>query len=174
MKIADRLIVVDMQNDFIDGSLGNKDASNIVDNVCNKIKQYVDVGKQIYYTMDTHHDNYLDTLEGKYLPVPHCIKNNYGWQLNDKIKELAYNDENAKIIQKESLGTFNYGSWDIEDLAIKSIEICGICIISNALILRSMFPEATITVDKNCCAGTSVEDYKAALIIMNNCYIDII
>lgn len=193
MELANVLIVIDMQNDFIDGSLGSSDASNIVDNVCEKIKLYKEAGRPIYYTLDTHFNDYLDTFEGKYLPVPHCIRENHGWQLNCKIKELL--EGYGKPVEKLSFGTTAWCVKDFitdvgADIVFKntplrrgvyvggSIELCGlctdICVVSNALILRTLFPNTTITVDAKCCAGTTIDKHQAAIDIMDSCQIDVI
>ena len=163
------LIVVDMQNDFIDGSLGTKDAVAIVDNVKRKIREYADAGKEIIFTRDTHYeDTYLDSFEGKHLPVKHCIKDTEGWQIADGIYV-----EGSKVIDKL---TFGYVSWN--EFNFKDVEICGlctdICVVSNALIIRANNPEMDILVDAGCCAGVTPEKHNAALEVMKSCQIEII
>ena len=164
------LIVVDMQNDFIDGSLGTKEAQEIVKNVNNKINQYRAGGNDIIFTRDTHHTNYLETYEGKHLPVVHCVKNTDGWQISDK---LDFDIENDVLIDKPTFGWLNWKDFDFE-----SVEICGlctdICVISNALIIRANYPEIDITVDASCCAGVTPETHKAALETMKMCQIEVI
>ncbi len=162
------LIVIDMQNDFISGSLGTSEAQAIVENVKNKISQYSAKGDEIIYTRDTHYPDYLSTPEGKKLPVEHCIKDTHGWQIADGIEA-----EDAKIIDKPSFG---YTGWDKFDF--ESIELVGlctdICVVSNALILKAMFPNAEITVDASCCAGVTPESHRAALETMAMCQINIL
>ncbi len=161
------LIVIDMQNDFIDGALGTKEAVGIVNNVKNKINEYNKNGDEIIYTRDTHTENYLQTSEGKKLPVEHCIKDTYGWQIADGL----YVD-GAKIIDKPSFG---YTFWN--EMSFEEIELVGlctdICVVSNALILKAYFPEINISVDSCCCAGVSVESHNAALKTMQMCHIDV-
>lgn len=167
--LMDALIVVDMQNDFIDGSLGSKEAVAIVDNVKKKIDAYRAAGKQIIFTRDTHYDNYLDTFEGSHLPVSHCIEGSDGWQVSSK---LALDDCECKYIDKK---TFGWISWNEFDFS--SVEMCGvctdICVISNALIIRAHFPEMEIRVDSSCCAGVTPEAHEAALTVMKSCQIDV-
>lgn len=170
------LIVVDMQNDFIDGSLGTKEAVAILPNVIKKITDYPG---EIYYTQDTHYENYLDTFEGKKLPVMHCIKGTQGHRLNKEIKAAAA-DNQAQPIEK-----LTFGSVELADMlkkkfkgTLEEIELIGlctdICIISNALILKAYFPEAKITVDAGCCAGVTIESHMNALAAMKMCHIDIV
>ena len=162
------LIVVDMQNDFIDGSLGTKEAVSIVSDVKAKIEEYRKNGDEVIFTRDTHHDNYLETNEGKYLPVVHCIENTKGWEIKDG---LFF--EGAEVINKPSFG---YMGW--KDHKFEEIEIIGlctdICVVSNALILKAMFPEIKISVDPKCCAGVTPESHSAALETMKMCQIEII
>jgi len=162
------LIVVDMQNDFIDGSLGTKEAEAIVENVKEKIGQYKMRGDEVIFTRDTHEENYLQTSEGKKLPVKHCVRGTHGWEIAEG---LEFSD--ALIIDKP---TFGWTSWD--DFNFEEIEIVGlctdICVVSNALILKAMFPDAVITVDASCCAGVTPETHKAALKTMEMCQINVI
>lgn len=168
--MREALIVVDMQNDFIDGSLGTKEALGIVGNVKEKIKEYRDAGKQIIFTRDTHPYDYLDTYEGKHLPVPHCIKGSIGWQLSE---ELDFDLDNDVLIDKPTFGWLNWKDFDFE-----SVELCGlctdICVISNALIIRANYPEIDITVDASCCAGVTPKTHKSALETMKMCQIEVI
>ena len=161
------LIVVDMQNDFIDGSLGTKEALAIVDNVKAKIKEYKDNGDEVILTSDTHHDNYMNTNEGHYLPVVHCIENTKGWE----IREGLY-IEGAKIIDKPSFGYTGWGNFKFDELEI--IGLCtDICVVSNALILKALNPEIKISVDSSCCAGVTPDSHNAALETMKMCQIEI-
>lgn len=168
------LIVVDMQNDFINGSLGTKEAENIVTNVIEKIKQYENDDADIYYTKDTHFDNYLDTIEGKNLPVEHCIKGTEGWMIPSNILR----DHQGYVIEK-----YTFGSKDLFDYLYKiylnepfaSIELIGlctdICVISNALLAKAYFPNIIIIVDSMCCAGVTIESHQKALDTMKMCQI---
>lgn len=170
------LIVIDMQNDFIDGALGTKEAQAIVPLACEKIRNFE--GK-IIATMDTHNENYLNTQEGKTLPVLHCIENTTGWDINDDIDEAIYGKPHLKIY-KHTFGTFDLPKW-IKETAhtfgeeIEAIELIGvctdICVINNALILKAAFPEVPIIVDATCCAGVTPELHEAALKVMKSCQI---
>lgn len=185
--MEDVLIVIDMQNDFITGSLGSKDTQKIVPKVVEKIKEYHEAGKDVYYTRDTHFGDYLDTLEGQKLPVKHCFKNTDGWKICDEIRNIIAKNMKmqSRVIDKY---TFGYMDWDNRIGYIDrnlnlccdydSIEIVGlctdICVVSNALILRALFPNTKIVVDAQCCAGTTPEKHKAALDVMESCQIDVI
>lgn len=168
------LIVIDMQNDFVTGALGSKDAQDVVPNVNTKIKNYRDNNDTIIFTRDTHNDDYINTHEGKYLPVPHCIKNTDGWNVMNNLQETA--GDNICFIDKPSFGYTNWKDYiNDETTSIELIGVCtDICVVSNALILRAMYPEINIQVDSKCCAGTSVEAHNAALTVMKSCHIDII
>ena len=171
------LVVIDMQNDFIDGSLGTKEAINIVDNVCNLIESEY---KAVFLTMDTHYENYLNTLEGKKLPIKHCIKDTEGWRINNKIMTSLTKCSTNMIyqIRKETFGSERLVK-EIEKIISDDDEIiiCGlctdICVVSNALLLREKFPNTIIKVIKNCCAGVTPETHEAALKTMQMCQIDI-
>ena len=169
------LVVVDMQNDFIDGSLGTEEARNIVEPVCEKI---IEFGGQIFVTQDTHSDNYLETLEGRHLPVEHCIANTEGWLINSFIRN-ALKSKNYAFIEKEIFGSMKLVDQiaKILDKGVNgSIEIGGlcsdICVVSNALMLRSAFPNTEITVDASCCAGVTPDKHKAAMEVMKSCQIN--
>lgn len=161
------LVVVDMQNDFISGSLGSSDAQKIVPNVVDKVKNF---DGRIIFTRDTHDDYYLKTQEGKKLPVKHCIKETYGWQICDELKPYA----------KEIIDKVTFGSIDLPNMIDKSvseIEICGlctdICVISNAMILKANFTETKISVDSSCCAGVTTDSHNTALNAMKAVQIEI-
>ena len=165
------LIVVDMQVDFITGSLGSKMAEEVVPNVVEKVKNFE--GKVIF-TRDTHFADYMTTQEGKKLPVEHCIKDTNGWQICDELTPYV-----KEVVDKITFGSVNlpniikgYGD------EIEEIELCGlctdICVISNAMILKATFPEVKITVDSKCCAGVSVESHKTALDAMKTVQIEIV
>lgn len=176
------LIVVDMQNDFIDGSLGSPEAQAIVENVCEKIEAYKAEGWEIIYTRDTHNENYLDTPEGKILPVKHCIYGTNGWELNGKVQQMlgrvwGYPYNKPTFGCKEMVK--NIVS-DHKDAPYDEIELVGlctdICVISNAMLLKNAFYDkfVTITVDASCCAGVTPEKHKAALEVMKSCQINVI
>ena len=166
------LIVIDCQNDFIDGALGTKEAQAIVPNVKKKIEEYKTRKDKVIFTRDTHHENYLETSEGKKLPIKHCIKNTHGWQISDQL-----DTDGCEIIDKN---TFGYTQWYMYGIGhyIDKIEIVGldtdVCVVSNALILKATFPEVDIVVDASCCAGVTPESHKRALEAMKMCQIDII
>lgn len=173
MKI---LIVVDMQNDFIDGVLGSPEAQAIVPNVKKKIEEYSDSYRNaIIFTRDTHHDDYLETQEGKKLPYPHCISGTHGWEIADGIYK-----EGGKLVNKPTFGSTWLPKYIISNYQhrIDSIEIIGlctdICVISNAMILKANLPEVPIIVDSSCCAGVTPESHKNALEAMKMCQIEII
>ena len=161
------LIVIDMQNDFIDGSLGTPEAQAIVPNVKAKIQEYADRGDEIIFTRDTHQKNYLDTPEGRKLPVEHCIEGTRGWQIADGLML-----EGCEAINKPSFG---WACW--AGRTFKKVELVGlctdICVVSNALILKAEYPEAEISVDASCCAGVTVETHQAALMTMKMCQVDV-
>lgn len=169
------LIVIDMQHDFIDGALGTKEAQAIVPNVKKKIEEYRERGDNIIFTRDTHFSNYLETNEGKNLPVKHCIRGTHGWQISDSLGNCVGYD----IIDKT---TFGYIDWNknlsMYEMGKNDIEIVGlctdICVVSNALILKATFPDIDITVDASCCAGVTSESHKAALTTMKMCQINVI
>lgn len=164
------LIVVDMQKDFINGSLGSKDAEAIVPSVVNKVKNF---DGKVIFTRDTHFDDYLKTQEGRKLPVVHCVKDTEGWQICGELKPYV-----NTVVDKVT-----FGSVDLPDIIknfkddIEEIELCGlctdICVISNAMILKAAFPEVTVTVDSKCCAGVSVESHNTALNAMRAVQIEI-
>lgn len=161
------LIVIDMQNDFISDALGSKEAQAIVENAKAKIAAYKESGNKIIYTRDTHGEDYLNTPEGKKLPVIHCVKGTKGWEIADGLYI-----EGSEIIDKP---TFGYMGWD--KMHFDEIELIGlctdICVVSNAMILKAAFPNVNITVDASCCAGVTPETHKAALATMKMCQIDV-
>ena len=167
------LIVIDMQNDFIDGSLGTPEALDIIEPVKNKIRAWKK--EDIFATMDTHEENYLETQEGKYLPVRHCIRGTHGWQIREDIAELL---DGAAIIEKPTFGSMKLAE-TLQELSAKEeieLELIGlctdICVVSNALLLKAAMPEVKISVDASCCAGVLPEKHQAALETMASCQID--
>ena len=169
------LIVIDMQNDFINAALGTKEAVAIVDAVKEKIRSYP--AADVIATMDTHGENYMETQEGKYLPVPHCIRGSDGWQIRPDIAELL---AGAKVYEKPTFGSTALAE-DLkaisgeEEIELELIGLCtDICVVSNALLLKAAMPEVKITVDAACCAGVTPEKHLAALETMRSCQIQVI
>jgi len=169
------LIVIDMQNDFIDAALGTAEAVAIVENVKDKIRTYP--AEDVIATMDTHHENYMQTQEGKYLPVPHCIAGTDGWKIRSDIQALL---GCARIYEKPTFGSMALAQ-DLaelskrEELELEVIGLCtDICVVSNALLLKAAMPEVKITVDAACCAGVTPEKHLAALETMRSCQIQVV
>ncbi len=167
------LIVIDMQNDFIDKALGTKEAQAIVPNVALKIEKYRKEGNPVVFTRDTHQNNYLQTQEGKNLPVVHCIEGTYGWQITDKL-----DTKDSPIFNKPSFGSLELAEYTASLKNLEEIELVGlctgICVISNAFILKAKLPEVKITVDSSCCACVSPESHQTALNAMKLCQINVI
>ena len=165
------LIVVDMQNDFITGSLGSALATAIVPNVVEKVRSF---DGKVIFTRDTHFEDYMTTQEGKNLPVPHCIKGSDGWQICDVLKPYA-----ETVIDKLTFGSIELPRL-LESFGepIEKIELCGlctdICVISNAMVLKAAFPEVLITVDSSCSAGVSVDSHNTALNAMRAVQIEVV
>ncbi len=175
MEKKNFLIVVDMQKDFVDGALGTKEAIAIVDNVAEKIRNF---DGEIFVTYDTHFEDYMETSEGKNLPVPHCIKDTEGWQLNEKVAEALENKEYTAI-EKITFGSVDLPDFieektEGENFSAELVGLCtDICVVSNALLLKANFPEAEISVDSACCAGVTPETHQAALTTMKMCQIKV-
>lgn len=169
------LVVVDIQNDFVDGALGTAEALAIVENAAKKIREFEG---NIFVTYDTHFENYLDTAEGAKLPVPHCIRETAGWELNETIAE-ALADRNYTAVEKITFGSVELPKLikeavGDEDFDITLIGLCtDICVVSNALILKANFPEKQVYVDASCCAGVTVATHNAALATMKMCQINV-
>lgn len=169
------LIVVDMQNDFIDGALGTPEAEAIVDKVKAKIEAYRQNSDAVVFTRDTHQENYMETQEGKKLPVPHCIEGSDGWQIR---AELEPDEE--KVIDKPTFGSYELvetlKELD-EETPLESIELVGlctdICVISNAIMIKAAFLEIPVIVDASCCAGVSPASHDNALEAMGMCQIEV-
>lgn len=173
------LVVVDMQNDFIDGALGTREAQEIVPYVVEKIKACGAAGERIVFTMDTHGDDYTDTQEGRNLPVPHCIKGSKGWEICDGIK-AAVDLEKYKIYEKGAFGSDKF-AMDLAHGAYKDvteIEFVGlctdICVISNAILAKTFLPETKVVVDAECCAGVTPQSHEQALGAMKMCQVEVI
>lgn len=170
------LIVVDMQKDFVDGALGTKEAQLIVDNVAKKIEEFEG---DIIVTYDTHPENYMETQEGKNLPVPHCIKGTDGWEIDKKVQE-ALDKRNYKSIEKPTFGStelidYIKENYNPDEIEIELIGLCtDICVVSNALLIKAHFLETKVSVDKVCCAGVTPESHEAALLTMKMCQVNVI
>lgn len=169
------LIVVDMQNDFIDGALGTPEARAIVPNVKKKIEEYRSRGDDIIFTRDTHYDDYLSTLEGKNLPVKHCIHYTDGWQIHNELVPNIAMEMRERVLNKYTFGRLDLGEYFPR--CPEEIELVGlctdICVISNAMILKATYPDIPIAVDASCCAGVTPESHKNALEAMKMCQIEI-
>ena len=175
MKI---LIVVDIQNDFVTGSLGTNEAKSIVPKVASKIGSYLRDNNIVVFTRDTHTSNYLETLEGRNLPVEHCIKNTHGWEIVDELQDFVKKAD--AVIDKPTFGSFKLLDFLeplIEKGDVEEIELCGlctdICVVTNALLVRTKFPEMRIALDSACCAGVTEESHKCALKTMQACQIEV-
>ena len=162
------LIVVDMQNDFVSGSLGTAEARDIITKVRAKLDSF---DGDVIFTRDTHNEDYLKTNEGKHLPVEHCIKGSWGWEIIDELKPYV-----KKVIDKPTFGSTEL----VEYLKTKnydSFELCGlctdICVVSNALLIKANFYEAEVSVDSTCCAGVTVNSHNSALETMKMCQIEV-
>ena len=169
------LVVIDVQNDFIDGALGSEQSQKVIPNIVNKIKEYDPWN--VYLTRDTHYENYLDTQEGRNLPIAHCIEGSDGWQLRPEVAEAA---GKAMIIDKPTFGCNRLAGILMSERAQESLEIeiiglyTDVCVVSNALLFKAAMPEAPITVDASCCAGITNERHKAALETMKACQVKVI
>ena len=166
------LVVIDMQNDFINGSLGTPEAQAIVLSVSERVKAAVQDGEKLIFTQDTHPKNYLQTAEGKKLPVEHCIKPSHGWALTSSLIPYA---KDAVVLEKPTFGATGLPQHVAGFDEITVIGLCtDICVISNAMLLKAFLPEAKICVDSNCCAGVTPESHLRALEAMKMCQIDVI
>lgn len=164
------LIVVDMQKDFVDGALGTPEAQKIVPAVCEKIRSF---DGDIIFTKDTHSSLYMDTQEGRKLPVPHCIKGTDGWELYGDISSLS---QGYRIIEKPTFGSVELAN-AVAGGNYSEVEFIGlctdICVISNAMMIKAFLPEIPVSVDSSCCAGVTPESHENALKSMQMCQIDI-
>lgn len=167
------IVVVDMQNDFIDGSLGTKEAQEMLPRLKDKLKKVVEDGSaELVFTMDTHGKDYLNTQEGKNLPVEHCIKGTQGWEISPELGEFV---AKAKaVVEKPTFGSMEL----IKHLkAADEVELVGlctdICVISNALLIKAAYPEMKVSVDAQCCAGVTPESHANALEAMKMCQVEI-
>ena len=172
--MQDILVVVDMQKDFIDGSLGTREAAAIVPAVVKKVKSF---SGPVYFTKDTHEPDYLDTQEGRLLPVPHCIRGTEGWAIHPSLRPYA----EGHTVEKPTFGSRELGRLLSEadrESPVRRITLVGlctdVCVISNALLLKAVLPEAEIVVDAACCAGVTPEQHKTALRAMAACQVRIV
>lgn len=169
------LVVVDMQKDFIDGSLGTKEAEGIVALVAEEIGKYRE--EDVFATRDTHTEDYLETQEGKRLPVVHCVKGTDGWEIDKRVKEAL---GGAEIVDKPAFGSRKLaekiaGIAEEEEIEVTLIGLCtDICVVSNALLIKAYLPEVPIRVVASCCAGVTPESHAAALATMKMCQIEIV
>lgn len=169
------LIVVDMQKDFVDGALGTREAAEIVPKVVSKIQGF---DGEIFVTLDTHFENYMETAEGKKLPVPHCIRGTDGWRLDQNVAQ-ALSEKKPTVVEKRTFGSVELPkklkeAAGEEAFTAELIGLCtDICVVSNALMLKAHFPEMEISVDSACCAGVTPQTHQAALRTMACCQISI-
>lgn len=176
------LIVIDMQNDFVTGCLGTPEARAIIPKVKKKIEEYQKNNGKIFVTQDTHYDNYLETNEGKHLPIKHCIANSDGWQIEDDVYETLRQGD-AIYILKHTFGSIElinrlkeYIPSDVEEQKNYSIEIVGlalnICVITNAVLIKTYFPNSNISINLQCTAATNLLNYNATKEIMKSLQIE--
>lgn len=167
------LVVIDMQNDFITGSLGTKEAVKIIPAVKERIEKAIRDGEDIFWTKDTHDGDYLKTREGRYLPVEHCIDGTEGHEICDELK--PYVDKAKKVIIKKTFGSKDLPKYIEEYDNITFVGLCtDICVISNAMLAHAFYPEKNIIIEKNCCAGSTPENHENALKAMAVCHFDIL
>lgn len=165
--MAKALVVVDMQNDFVDGSLGTKEAQEMLPRLVKKLEN-LDSETAVFFTQDTHGENYLETQEGKLLPVVHCIKKTHGWEIVPQLQEFAKKAD--AVIEKKSFGSTRLPSLLKKYEEVEFVGLCtDICVISNALLLKAFYPEQRIAVDSTCCAGVTPESHQKALDTMKMC-----
>ncbi len=167
------LAVIDMQNDFIDGALGTKEAEAIVGNVVACIRNF---DGEVICTRDTHYEGYLNTQEGKKLPVVHCIKDTEGWQIREQVSEACAGK--AKIFDKPTFGSVELAEYLKQMSDLESVTVIGlctdICVISNALVIKAFLPEVTVKVNADCCAGVTPQSHQNALEAMKMCQVEVV
>lgn len=163
------LIVVDVQNDFVSGSLGTKEAVEMLPRLVEKLERVISEGQtDIIFTQDTHGTDYLDTQEGKLLPVVHCVKKTRGWEIVPELQKFV--ESAREVVEKKSFGSTRLPSLLKPYKEVEFVGLCtDICVISNALLVKAFYPEQTVSVDSNCCAGSSSENHENALSVMKNC-----
>ena len=172
MREGKLLIVVDMQNDFIDGALGTMRARRILPAVRARIAAAREAGEEVVFTRDTHGEDYLLTQEGKKLPVPHCVRGTPGWEIADGLVQ-----EGDRVFDKPVFGSVELGAF-VRDGGYLSAELVGvctdICVVSNALLIRAFAPETEVCVRESCCGGTSEEAHREAISVMRCCQVGIL
>lgn len=177
------LVVVDYQKDFVDGSLGFQGAEKLDDKICAKIKEYLDNGDAVFYTMDSHSNDYLNTREGKQLPVSHCIIGTSGWELYGKVGELLKDGYNSIMIKKSTFGVspevmtseiFKFCA----DTEVESVEFVGLvtnmCVISNVAVFQAKFPNAQMIVNRNLCDSFDKSMHEKAIDVMRGMQVQIV
>ena len=170
------LVVVDMQKDFIDGALGFDGADKVIPGIVSKIKGFEEAGDEVVYTLDTHFENYMETQEGKNLPVPHCIKGSDGWDLCDELKGLL---SDRKVFEKPTFGSMELAKYLEENAQdISSVEVCGlvsnICVVSNAVIAKAACPEAEIIVDSSLTASFAPDLHQATMDVLKGLQVTVL
>ncbi len=168
------LLVIDMQNDFVDGALGTKEAEKIVPSVVEKVKNFPG---EVWFTKDTHTQEYMQSQEGRMLPVPHCIKGTKGWQLIGELDAFCA-EHHCPVFEKPSFGSPELARRlreENETVGVECVELVGlctdICVVSNALMAKACLPEIPIRADASCCAGVTPEKHEAALEVMRSCQV---
>lgn len=182
-RMRSLLIVVDMQNDFVSGALGTKEAKSIVDNIKFLTSHFIANGDSVIFTRDTHDENYLNTSEGKHLPIPHCLKSTHGWELIPELSQFTHSSlKNISVWDKNTIGSEELAylvslSNNLGE-AFESIVLVGvctdICVISNAILLKAYCPNVRIIVDASCCAGSTPLLHEKALDVMKSCQIEVV
>ncbi len=169
------LVVVDYQNDFVTGSLGFERATLLRPVIVDKIEKALETGAHVVFTMDTHGENYLETAEGKGLPVKHCIKGSWGWQLDESV--LPYKDKAEKVIEKPTFGSVELGKY-LAEQHYDEVELCGlvssICVLSNAVIAKASLPEARVVVDSRATDDADLDNKCAALACLRSIMVDVL
>ncbi|MBQ8095328.1 MAG: cysteine hydrolase [Clostridia bacterium] len=182
METKKILVIVDMQIDFINGSLGTQEAEAIVPGVVRRIQDAISQNLPVILTKDTHTESYLTTQEGSFLPVPHCIAGTAGWEFPDAIKAELKKGQDVSILEKNAFGSFELPktvstildkhNWDEKEVHIEIMGLCtDICVVSNAIILKTAFPETAIHVIPDCCAGVTPEKHRHALDTLASCQV---
>lgn len=200
-EYAEFLVIVDMQNDFTSGSLGSEEARAIVPNVAAFLTKFLEEhGKsRVIFTKDTHEKNYLETSEGRHLPVEHCILGTDGWNIVPELGQIVFSytkrhpedQASVLVVEKPAFGSVELPEimtemgarfedcaaddrLDGEGVVIHLMGLCtDICVVSNALLLKAHFPEARVMLHRSCCAGTTKEAHEAALTVMKSCQLEI-
>ncbi|MFQ8600522.1 MAG: cysteine hydrolase family protein [Oscillospiraceae bacterium] len=169
------LVVVDYQRDFVDGSLGFAGAKAIEGAICEKINAYRAEGAQVAFTFDTHDEHYLNTEEGRHLPVPHCLRNSAGWRLYGRVESLLEPDD--PCFEKETFGSFALAEY-LRGQQFDQVELAGlvsnICVLSNAVLAKAALPQAHIVVDARCTAGADEKLHRAALAVLQGLHVEVL